>query len=255
MRVLIVDDEGSVLVTLAANLELEGFEVASAPSGERALEMLREQAFDLVLTDIRMPRMNGVELFRRVRAIHPAMPVVLMTAYAVEGLVEEALGEGAFAVLPKPFAIDHVAATLLRAARRPVVLIVDETEAETTAAALRASGVGARAAIDEESAVRAVQDGAVDVCVLPAEMRAKPGDTSIRRSAPDCMEALLSVEPALTFILIAGTVVSDVVRRVTALGAFACLRGPVGTREIIRVVARARSARPRPSAQPPAGAH
>lgn len=248
MRVLVVDDEGSVLFTLAANLELEGFEVTSAPSGARALTLLEEQVFDLVLTDIRMPGMNGVELFRRVRAREPGMPVVLMTAYAVEGLVEDALGEGAFAVLPKPFAIDHVVATLARAARRPVVLIVDEKKAEATAEALRASGVGARAAINEEGALAALRDGAVDVCVLPLESCKK-------RSAPDCMASLLAVEPGLTFIVIARTIQPEIVREVTSLGAFACIQGPVGTREMIRVVARARSApRPRPSPQASAGA-
>jgi len=247
MRVLVVDDEGSVLVTLSANLELEGFEVTSAASGAIALELLEEGVFDLVLTDIRMPGMSGVELFRRVRARSPAMPVVLMTAYAVEGLVEEALGEGAFAVLPKPFAIDHVAATLVRAGRRPVVLIVDEAKAEATAEALRASGVGARAATDEESALAAVRCGDVDVCVLPLETR--------RKSAPDCMAELLTAEPSLTFIVIAKTIHPETVRRVSALGAFACIQGPVGTKEMIRVVARARSApRQRPSTQAPASA-
>ncbi len=238
MRVLIVDDEGSILLTLAANLELEGFDVTQAPSGARALEALQIESFDLLLTDIRMPGMSGVELFRRARALRPEMPVVLMTAYAVEGLVDEALGEGAFAVLPKPFAMDHVVATLLSAARRPVVLIVDEEQAEATAAALRDSGVGARAAADEESAVAAVQDGDVDVCVLPLVMK--------RSDAPATMERLLASEPALTFVIIAATVLPDLVRRVAALGAFACLRGPLGAKEIVRVVARARSSlRPR----------
>ena len=93
MRVLIVDDERSLLLTLVANLELEGFEVVAASDGARALELVREQRFDLLLTDVRMPGMNGVDLFRQIRRVCPQMPVILMTAYAVETLIDEAIQE------------------------------------------------------------------------------------------------------------------------------------------------------------------
>src|SRR5271166_5091781 len=100
MRILLVDDEQSLLMTLAANLELDGLDVTTAESGQRALELFESEPFDLVLSDIRMPGMNGVDLFRRIRAQRPECPVVLMTAFALEGLVQEAIAEGVFTVLP-----------------------------------------------------------------------------------------------------------------------------------------------------------
>src|SRR6185437_3367023 len=94
MRILIVDDERPILLTLAANLELDDFEVATAESGAAALELLARETFDLVLSDVRMPGMNGVELFRRIRQLRPDCPVVLMTGFAIEGLVYDAVAEG-----------------------------------------------------------------------------------------------------------------------------------------------------------------
>ena len=63
--ILVVDDEESLRITLAANLELSGFEVVEAANGTQALEILENRAFDVVLSDIRMPGMNGVELFQK----------------------------------------------------------------------------------------------------------------------------------------------------------------------------------------------
>src|SRR5262245_3608826 len=98
MRILIVDDEGSLLLTLLANLELEGFDVVGAHDAGAALQLLHEQSFDLVLTDIRMPGMSGLELYRAIRSLRPDMPVIMMTAFAAETLIEQAIQEGVFAV-------------------------------------------------------------------------------------------------------------------------------------------------------------
>src|SRR4051812_20372347 len=120
MRILIVDDEGSLLLTLVANLELEGFDVVGAQDPAVALRLVAEQHFDLVLTDIRMPGMTGIALFRAIRSIGADMPVILMTAFAAESLIDEAVQEGVFAVLPKPFDIEHVIFALSRALSRPM---------------------------------------------------------------------------------------------------------------------------------------
>ena len=232
MRILVVDDEGSLLMTLAANLELEGFEVVEAEDGARALEILQRERFDLVLTDIRMPGMSGVELFRRVRRLHPEMPVVLMTAFALEGLVEQAIGEGAFAVLPKPFAIEHVVATLARAAQRPLVLVVDE-RADSVVRELCTASVAARAAEDEEGALLVVRDQNVDVCVVDVTPEAGT-------AGPEIVERILLHDPSITFIAVSGRSAPDLMRRIGALGTFAYLSKPLKTAELIRVIASVR---------------
>ncbi|MFO0589630.1 MAG: response regulator [Polyangiaceae bacterium] len=238
MRVLLVDDEGSLLLTLAANLELEGFEVALAGSGEAALEIITREPFDLVLTDIRMPGMNGVELFHRVRRLRPEMPVVLMTAFAVEELVDQALSSGAFTVLPKPFSIEQVVATISHAARRPLVLVVDGGEAQATASALLLAGVPARAASrreDEQGVLAEVTDGRIDICVVPLV----PGEEDVAA----LVSRLLAVEPALTFVAVGTRSAPAFAQRMAALRAFACLREPLDVGVLARVCGRARGAR------------
>lgn len=235
MRILVVDDERSLRITLAANLELEGFEVDMAEDAQAALERVRARAFDLVLTDIRMPGMNGVELFHEIRQLRPGLPVVLMTGFALEGLVDQALANGAFAVLPKPFTIEQVVATLASAAQRPVVLVVDGAGAEPTAEALCALGVAAEAAVDEPSALRAIREHRVDVCVLDL-------DEAGRKASLDLAARLLSCEPSLVLIALTGGAAADMIRRAVALGARACLARPVQPADLARAIARARGA-------------
>lgn len=238
MRVLIVDDEASLRMTLAANLELEGFDVEIAQDGREALEMFRARPFDLVLSDIRMPQMNGVELFRELRALAPDLPVVLMTGFAVETLVEQVIREGAFAVLPKPFTIDHVVAALLRAARAPVVLLVDEDAAEAAEAAeaLRARGVRARPESDLDAVREAMSQGEADVCVV-----------AMTTSASDELVAWIrSTVPTAVIIAVAGRNGAERVRSAAAGGAFACMQKPLDPGELVGLIARGRALRPPP---------
>lgn len=145
VRILVVDDEQSVRMTLAANLELEGFAVAEASGGEEALALVAASSFDLVLSDIKMPGLNGVDLFLAIKAMRPGLPVVLMSAFAMEALVARAIQAGVFTVVTKPFSIDSIASLLARAVRGPIVLVVDgaQRDALATAEALCARGVRA----------------------------------------------------------------------------------------------------------------
>jgi len=232
-KVLVVDDEAGLRMTIGANLELEGFEIVEAESGEQALELITAQPFDLVLSDIRMPGMNGVELFRKIRALRPDMPVVLMTAFALEGLVQDALREGAFAVLPKPFEIDHLVRALSSAARSPIVLVVDDLEqvAEATAAALTAMGVRAKAVFDGENAIAAARTGEVDVCVVDMIM---PGLTG-----PEVIERIRALDPHIVFIAVSGHDVREMFRR-ASLSVESFLRKPVDPADLIHAIAKGR---------------
>lgn len=234
MRILVVDDEHSLLMTLAGNLELDGFDVTTAENGERALELFEAQSFDLVFSDVRMPGMNGVDLFRKIRAIRPECPVVLMTAFAVEGLVREAIAEGVFTVLPKPFEPDRVVVALTRAIKSPTVLVIDGEPpvGAATTEALRASGVRAELEQDEEHAVLAVQGGNVDVCVIDLGLRGV--------SATTIMNKLRAIEPSIIHIALAGHDVPALMRQAAAGGSFVCLRKPVDPAELVEVIARAR---------------
>jgi heterodisulfide reductase subunit A len=107
-RILVVDDELVVRDSLKEWLEDEGFQVDMAESGTEALEKLAKDNFSLILLDIKMPGMDGVEVLKRSKEIHPELPVVMMTAYATVETAVEAMKFGALDYLMKPFDPDSL---------------------------------------------------------------------------------------------------------------------------------------------------
>jgi two-component system response regulator AtoC len=113
--VLVVDDEALTLRTISRGLTTEGFEVFTAGSGEEALEIFEEEKPDLVLLDIVLPGIDGVEVLRQVKATAPASIVVMMSAYHMVDRAVEAMKLGAFDYLIKPFHLTDLTSTLQRA--------------------------------------------------------------------------------------------------------------------------------------------
>ena len=89
-------------------LGAKGYAVRTAANGEEAIESIKEAGYDLVFLDIRMPYMDGVEVFRELRKYRPDISVVMMTGYAVEQQLEGALKDGAKGYLRKPFTVDEL---------------------------------------------------------------------------------------------------------------------------------------------------
>jgi len=116
-RVLVVDDEPSMCRALSAVLERFGLKVSTALDGLQGLTKFRRDVYDLVIADLKMPGMSGVELLKEIKRISPRTPVVLLTAYGtIEGAVE-AMKEGAFDFLQKPFSPEVLRDVVSRALR------------------------------------------------------------------------------------------------------------------------------------------
>ena len=111
-RALVVDDDLFMARTLADLLRLKGWTVATAHTGEDAVDAATAEDFDVVLMDIRMPGMDGVDAFRAMRAARPDVRVVLMTAYAAQDRIQEAERQGVRACIQKPFVVDQVTGLL-----------------------------------------------------------------------------------------------------------------------------------------------
>jgi len=114
--VLVIDDESGILDTLRILLRNEGFEVTTAQGGKHGLELLRAGTHDIVLTDVRMPHVTGLDILQAAREQDPMTPVILMTAQASLQSAIGAVNAGAFYYIQKPFSNDELLAILRRAA-------------------------------------------------------------------------------------------------------------------------------------------
>ena len=113
--VLVVDDESGILDTLRILLRNEGFEVATAQGGKAGLEQIRTGTHDLILSDVRMPQVSGLDILNAAREQDPMTPVILMTAQASLQSAISAVNSGAFYYIQKPFSNDELVAILRRA--------------------------------------------------------------------------------------------------------------------------------------------
>jgi nitrogen regulation protein NR(I) len=116
-QILVVDDEANIRRVLAAQLSREGYEVHTAEDGACALAMLREHHIDLVITDLRMPGVDGMQLLREALELDPARPVVMLTAHGTVDNAVEALKTGAFDYITKPFDQTELRAIVAKALR------------------------------------------------------------------------------------------------------------------------------------------
>lgn len=116
--ILVVDDEDSLRRVLQAQLERRGFNSAVAANGEEALYLLEKLPFDLVLTDVRMPRMSGLDLLKRIRTSHPGLPVIMLTAFATVENAVEAMQAGAYHYVTKPVRLEELVLVMERALER-----------------------------------------------------------------------------------------------------------------------------------------
>jgi len=114
-RILIVDDEAPILALLNNILSADGHEVVQASNGTRAKEILAEEKFDLLISDIQMVPMNGLELLREAKALDPNMSVLMLTGHASVATSVEAMKQGAFDYVTKPFKPDELRLTVQRA--------------------------------------------------------------------------------------------------------------------------------------------
>ena len=108
VKLLLVDDEARFVETLSKRLTARGFDVLGALSGPQALDLLRERPFDVVLLDVWMPGMDGLEVLKAIRRLHPSVKVILVSGNASINAAIEGMRLGAVDYLLKPVEIDDI---------------------------------------------------------------------------------------------------------------------------------------------------
>ncbi len=167
-RVLIVDDDRDHGESLAEVLEIRGHLAELAHSGEEAIARFRDADFDLVLMDVKLPGMNGVQTFFEFRKQRPDAHVLMMTGYSVEQLVAQAVEHGALGVIKKPFSITDLLASVENVKPRGMVLVADDDPlfADSVIAMLADRGYRVETAATGQEALEKLARGGIDCLLL-----------------------------------------------------------------------------------------
>lgn len=196
LDVLIVDDDQNMRLSLAEILREDGYGVRTASSGEEAVELCQRFTFRLILMDVRMPGIDGVEAFRQIRKHCIRSQIVLMSAYANTELADEAVREGVLRFLPKPLDIEAVLRLIADITGTAVLYVgASPEQADSLHQALGASRFCLTLAGDVEEALSLAAQISYHVMVLdldPAEMQ--DAVAKIRASLPGLQLVLTSAE-------------------------------------------------------------
>ena len=176
-RVLVVDDEETIRTTLSDIITIKGYEVATAESGETAVQMCTENRHDVILMDVRMPGIDGVEAFRQIRVNQPDVRMIIMTAYSTEELEQVALDEGAIAFLSKPLDIQQVLELIGEAVKKASILFVEDqgTLAAALAPMLEAKGFSVKSVTSPANALELALQIPFTVVFIDLEMQTMGG--------------------------------------------------------------------------------
>lgn len=230
--ILIVDDDVGMCETLSDIMEDKGYRTVIALDGHEAIQTVKESAFDVILMDIKMPGINGVETFKQIKRIHPETAVVMMTAYAVEGLIREALREGAYGVLYKPLDIEKMISVIESVKVEGLILLVDDDPNTyvTFKDILEAKGYQAMTALSGEEAIEMARKNKYDIIFIEMKLPTINGLETylvIREMHPQVVAVMMTA-----YRREMGELVEEALRK----DAYTCLYKPLDVEEVIKLV-------------------
>ena len=229
-NILVVDDLRSMRLAMGAILEDKGHNAVTVENGYQAIEAVRKSHFDVIFMDIKMPGINGVQTFREIKKIDPKAAVVMMTAYSVKDLVREALEEGAYTIVYKPFDIDRIVAIIEELLKDVLILVVDEQFADREAlnAILEDKGYRVATARDGAEAIEMVRSQHYDIIFLDVSLPDMDG--------VETFEQVKKIDPKATVIMMSGYTEEELVSRAVSKGAYACIYKPFDVKKVIALV-------------------
>jgi DNA-binding NtrC family response regulator len=233
--ILIVDDNISQTRTMNFILRRTGYDVDTAVNGPEAIEMVKDKPFEMIFMDIKMPLMNGVETYKKVKKIRPNAIVVMMTAYAVEDLVQEALEEGAAGIIYKPMDIDKVI-DLIKESREikkgAFILVVDDDPGTCVSLKniLTKKSFTVGIAHSGEEAINIVREKVYDVIFIDMKLPVMNGlETYL---------AIKEINPEAVAIMITAyhQEMEDLVETAINNDAYTCLYKPLDMAEVLKLI-------------------
>jgi CheY-like chemotaxis protein len=196
-RILVVDDDRDICSNLSDILTDLGYLVDVAHDGPSALALVRQQAYDVALLDLKMPGMNGLALYREVKKQRASMVALLVTAYAGQATAREALSAGAWKVVPKPVDFPTLLGLLDEALGQPLVLVVDDDRdlCANLWDLFRERGFRLGIAHDSREAAAALRESAFKVVLIDMKIPDSDGDTvfrMVREASPQARTILIT---------------------------------------------------------------
>lgn len=234
VNLLIVDDDISILETIGDVFQDKGYNVAMVENGQRAIKLVSRRYFDVVLMDIKMPGINGLDTYKEVKRIIPTAAVIMMTADSKEELVKKSIEEGAYTVIYKPFNVKKVIKVVEEALKKPVILIVDDRveDRETLKDILAGRGYRIVLAKDGYEAAGFAEKGSFDVILLDIKM---PGMNGIKT-----MERIKEFRPEAGIIMMTAYSMEEFVEDSLRKGAYTCLFKPIDVEKMLEAIQKVR---------------
>ena len=219
LKVLLVDDEKEFVESLSERLELRNLDAEVVYDGEQALKAVKEGSHDVMVLDLRMPGIDGIEVLRQVKKTKPDMQVVVLTGHGSDKDEREVKRLGAFAYLKKPIDLDQLIGTLKKE-KLKVLLVDDEKEfVESLSERLELRNLDAEVVYDGEQALKAVKEGSHDVMVLDLRM---PGIDGI-----EVLRQVKKTKPDMQVVVLTGHGSDKDEKEAKRLGAYAYMKKPV----------------------------
>ncbi len=232
--ILIVDDNEDLLETFAMILKRRGFYVETAENGASAVDKFKEQDYDVTLMDIVMPEMNGVDASRKIKELKPQTPIILMTAYSDEELIQAARNEGVRRIIHKPIRIDELIDFIKEAAASQPILIVDDDAdiCQTLTSVLKMEGHEVLMAGSGEEAVDIARDKSCRMAFIDVKLPNIDGLETLLR--------LKEINPSIITIMMTGfrNEVKEALDKAQAAEAITCLYKPFDPAEAANLVKR-----------------
>jgi two-component system response regulator HydG len=232
-KILAVDDNEEFCQNVTDILGLRSYEVVSAYNGFKALELVRQDNFALVLMDVKMPVVDGVEIFKKLKEIAPDIPVIMVSAYTVEDLIIEALREGAFGFLKKPLDFEKLFGLIEYATGKGVMILVADDDKALCANlkdALSDKGYRVSIAYDGETAVQASRENNFDIMLIDMKMPVLNGlETYL---------VIRDIRPDVVAIIITGyrQEVGDLVQHALQESVYTCLEKPIDMENLLSLL-------------------
>ena len=233
MRILVVDDDIRIVKTTCDILKIKGHKPVAAFSGEEGVEKVRTDPPECVLMDIKMTGINGVEAMKQMKLISPGLPIVLVSAYAADDLMEEAKRAGAYAILSKPLDVPLILSFLSLLGKQESILVVDDDPkfCMTMADILNLEGFRVITESEPKGVLGHLQSNDnLDIVLLDINLGAANG--------VDVLEDIQARHPGKSVILMTGyrKEMGASIERARKIGAYTFLYKPFEMDELFRLI-------------------